>query len=128
MKTCQDLFWAMPKVKSNLLPFQCQLLDNPLNDPTVMIVDSDKGLGPVAVDTQRYFEDCLKHLLDPATYQQLSQDKAAAAAEHNFNAVKDWTFKYRRALSDENVAYIRDKLCKNEDPLVTFMSYINSTS
>ena len=116
----EDLFSTRQKVKSNLLPFQRQLLDDLMNDPTIMICDSDKGLVPVAVDAQRYFEDRLTHLLDPVTYKQLSPDEAAEVAEHNFNAVKDWTFKHRRAPSDEHVSYIRDKLCKNEDPFGYF--------
>jgi hypothetical protein len=85
-----------------------------------MIVDSDKGLGPVAVEYNRYVTDALKHLNDPKTYQRLTAEEAIAAKEHNFRAVWNWINKHRRVLSDDNVKYIRDALKKNDDPFGYF--------
>lgn len=119
-KKLQELFSKPSRIHSNLLPFQRQLLDELRHHPTVMIVDSDKGLGPVAVEYNRYVLDALKHLNDPKTYQRLTDAEATAAKTHNFNAVWDWTNKHRRVLSDDNVNYIRDALKNNDDPFGYF--------
>ena len=52
------------KVKKNLTSFQDILLRNLQKQDSVVIANSDKNLGPVAVKLKRYNGDALVHLND----------------------------------------------------------------
>ena len=42
---------------------------------------ADKGLGPVAIDLERYIQDALKYLLDIDTYEVVQEEQALQDAE-----------------------------------------------
>ena len=46
----------------------------------LVIANTDKGLGPCAIELDRYIEDALIHLLDESTYVLLSENEANAEA------------------------------------------------
>jgi len=46
----------------------------------IRIINSDKNLGPVVVDSNWYMKECLRHLNDTKTYQKLDKIQAEALA------------------------------------------------
>ena len=65
------------KTNSNLLPYQNNLLATFSKSQDHVIFKADKNLGPCVIERHTYIQRCLKdHLLDSATYQQLTQKEA----------------------------------------------------
>ena len=50
--------------KANLLPYQKTLLEELQSNQEIIIAQSDKGLGPCAVDLERYIKDGIRHISD----------------------------------------------------------------
>ena len=71
---------------------------------------ADKGLGPVAIELERYITDALKHLLDKDTYEVIPEEQALQDAEKLSSEIFEWTRKWRGNLTDMSVKYIRKKL------------------
>lgn len=108
------------KSTSNLLPFQETLLRSLRRDKSIIIVNSDKGLGPCAVDREKYISDALIHLNDKTAYQLLTADEAKLAAAEIKHAINQWTIKFRPFISDMSVKYIRNSINENKDPFGFF--------
>ena len=108
------------KCTSNLLPFQERLLRDLRRDESIIIANSDKGLGPCAVNKDRYIDDALKHLDDPTSYKLLTTAEATLAAEEIANAIRQWIIQYRSKIGDMAVKYIRQKMTDNKDPFGFF--------
>jgi hypothetical protein len=53
----------------NLSPSQQKILRELRNNKNIVILNADKGLGPVGVTTQQYVTWGLKHILDKTTYR-----------------------------------------------------------
>ena len=100
---------------SNLNPLQCNLLRSIRNDPNILIVNADKGLGPCAVTYEQYIRDALKHLTDEATYEPLSEPTAFAEAKETANLIRKWCDKHCDALPASWIDFIREKLIQTAD-------------
>jgi hypothetical protein len=62
---------------------------------SIMIIQADKNLGPVGVDTEQYIRWALEdHLLDTTTYVQVSEGDAKQAAGKLFTEIYQWTRDY----------------------------------
>jgi hypothetical protein len=69
------------------------------NNKNVIIAHADKNLGPVGVDANQYSQWGLQeHLLDPTTYQLISEEDAKIAANELYTTIYQWTQKH--SLSD----------------------------
>ena len=69
----QKLFVKM-STKSNITKFQSGLTDSFCKDDTRITVNSDKGLGPVYVETPCYIIDSFVHLTDAKTYEIILEE------------------------------------------------------
>ena len=104
------------KVPSNLLPFQQTILDSLRQNHGIVIANSDKGLGPVAIELHRYIQDALIHLMDKNTYEILSEAEAMEAVESLRTQIRDWLREYEEVLNADEWLYIDHHLETNEDP------------
>ncbi len=62
--------------KQTLTPHQRQLLASLQENKSVIIANADKNLGPVGIDVEHYIKLGLDHLLDPSTYELLTEEQA----------------------------------------------------
>jgi hypothetical protein len=102
------------KAKSNLTPCQESLLETLPDDPRLLFPETDKGLGPCAVEYDQYVEDCLIHLKNSEVYQQLSEEEAFALAKVIQAEISDWLKRHKGTIGDQAFEYITDHLKSNE--------------
>ena len=57
-------------------PHQRQLLASLQENESVIIANTDKNLGPVGINMEHYIKLRLDHLLDPSTYELLTESQA----------------------------------------------------
>ena len=57
-------------------PHQRQLLASLQENESVIIANTNKNLGPVGIDVEHYIKLGLDHLLDPSTYELLTESQA----------------------------------------------------
>ena len=105
--------WNPTEARSNLLPFQEQLLDQLLDDSNLLFPETDKGLGPCAVTYDQYVEDCLLHLRNQKVYEQLSDEAATAAVASLEKELEEWCKKYKRCVDSHALAYIEKHIREN---------------
>ena len=111
------------KVKSNLHPFQRQQLANLRQNQSIIIANTDKGLGPCAIELPRYIRDALIHLEDKETYTVLLKSEAMAEIKKVRREIKDWLREFGGEdgdLDPDDERYIQRHLDKNEDPFGYF--------
>jgi hypothetical protein len=107
--------------KQNLTPHQRQLLASLQENESVIIANADKNLGPVGIDVEHYIKLGLDHLLDPSTYELLTEEQANQDIETLWKDIHAWTVRHRSSLPDDTVNFIRAHLDKAmEDPLGYF--------
>jgi hypothetical protein len=98
------------KGSRNFTTFQAKLFENLRANDSIVHALADKGLGPVAIELERYITDALKHLLDKDTYEVIPEEQALQDAEKLSSEIFEWTRKWRGNLTDMSVKYIRKKL------------------
>ena len=111
------------KVKSNLLPFQRQQLAALRQNQSIVIANTDKGLGPCAIELHRYIRDALIHLEDKETYTVLSESEAMEETNRVRKEIKDWLIEFGGkdgCLLPDDERYIQHHLDNNEDPFGYF--------
>ncbi len=99
--------------KSNLIKFQAGILVKICNNKNVIIAHANKNLGPVGADTKQYIQWGLQeHLLDPTTYQLISEEDAKIAANELYTTIYRWTRKHSLSdhLTKDRKKYIRQKI------------------
>ncbi len=99
--------------KSNLTKFQAGILEKICNSKNVIIAHGDKNLGPVGVDTKQYIQWGLQeHLLDPMTYQLISEKDVKIAANELYTTIYQWTQKHSLSdhLTKDRKKYIHQKI------------------
>ena len=110
--------------KSNLTKFQAGILEKIRNNKSVIIAHADKNLGPVGVDAEQYIRWGLEeHLLDPTTYQLISEEDARIAANELYKTIYQWTRKHSLSdhLTQDSRNYIRQKIREaSSDPFGYF--------
>ena len=80
--------------RSNFTTFQEKLFQRLRDDDSIDFALADKGLGPVAVNLDRYIQDGLIHLKDSDTYEIISEEQAFKEARELYNTIFDWTSKH----------------------------------
>jgi hypothetical protein len=107
--------------RQNLTPHQRQLLTSLQENESVIIANADKNLGPVGIDVEHYIKLGLDHLLDPSTYELLTEEQANQDIEILWRDIYAWTVRHRSSLPDDTVNFIRAHLDKAmDDPLGYF--------
>ena len=101
---------------SNLLPYQRKLLEELQSNPEIIIAQSDKGLGPCAVDLKRYIKDGVRHICDESSYEIISEEQGA----EDIAALESDIFDWLNVLNEGNVPkmhvkYIEKHLEKTRD-------------
>jgi hypothetical protein len=109
------------RATSNLLPYQEEIMNSLLDDPTLLFPDTDKGLGPCAVEYSQYVEDCLVHLRNEECYQPLSEEEAESEVSQLTEKIELWLKKYKQILGKHAVGYIENHIKVNSNsPLGQF--------
>ncbi len=99
--------------KSNLTKFQAGILEKICNDKNIIIAYANKNFGPVGVDAKQNIQWGLQeHLLDPTTYQLISEEDAKIAANKLFTTIYQRTRKHSLCdhLTKDSKKYIRQKI------------------
>ena len=105
----------------NLSPSQQKILRELRNNKNIVILNADKGLGPVGVTTQQYVTWGLKHILDKTTYTLLSEINALNACETLYREIFQWTCTNRKDLETDTINFIRERVEKaRRDPFGYF--------
>jgi hypothetical protein len=110
---CVQKLFKRKKANPNLLPSQERLLESLSSHPTLLFPETDKGLGPCAVEYDQYVEDVLIHLRDESVYKRLSQEEAFSAVAALETEIKDWLRRHRGEIGSEAAAYISNGLKTN---------------
>lgn len=82
------------KVPSNLTPIQRRLLASLWCNPDLLVVNSDKNLGPVLIERDTYVRRCLEDHLLKDTYKQLLPADASAFISATRSLLKRFMEKY----------------------------------
>jgi hypothetical protein len=105
---------------SNLSSFQRTLLHTLMDHPTIMVMKSDKNMGPAIIDKVQYVTQALtEHLLDDNTYQRIHEtaatyhikqltEKISSFIEHNFPC------------KSQDAIFLQRSLDKVSDPFAYF--------
>lgn len=106
---------------SNLLPFQKRLLSHFQRDKSILIVNTDKGLGTAAQFHHLYIKDAVVgHLGDRRIYSRLSRLEANAAAKRIKTEIAKWIKRWSHELEDTTKKFLRHHLKANKDPFGYF--------
>jgi len=99
--------------KSNLTKFQAGILEKICNNKNVIIAHANKNLGPVGVGAEQYIRWGLQeNLLDPTTYQLISEEDAKIAAHGFYTTIYQWMWKHSLCehLTKDSKKYIHQKI------------------
>ena len=114
------MFQDRPGV-SNLLPYQRRILFELKELRDYIIVKSDKGLGPCAIEFERYVRAALAHLTNPDNYLMLTEAEATQMAKATVKAIFSWKAKNRKYIDDDSAQYIEKKTTDHsKDPFGQF--------
>ena len=108
------------RVPSNLLPFQLNILDDLRANDGIVIANTDKGLGPCAIELERYIRDALIHLKNEDVYEILSEEEAMASVEDLKQEIEEWLDEYENVIDKDAHHYISKHLLDNKDPFGYF--------
>ena len=79
-----------------------------------MVVQTDKGLGPGAIEPPEYFRLSIKyHLINAQTYQRLTPAAAAYHAKSVQNDLEKWTKTYLNVIIKEELKFFHMNLKLN---------------
>ena len=101
------------QARRNILSYQERVLQELLDNRSLLFPDTDKGLGPCAVTYDQYVADALCHLRDPSIHQQLSSSEAHLLADNAASAIESWTTDFKDVLDPMDTSYIHHQLAKN---------------
>ena len=124
-KKITSLFSKRKKQPTNLLPTQRAAFRWLMNHPNIVVCASDKNLGPVVMEREKYL--CLTfrdHLSDGNTYKRLEKPYALARLKEVFRDIDSFGNKFQSLPSDE-VKYIRRKLDTVNQCNITSFLYAN---
>jgi len=94
----------------NLLPSQQQALKWLLDHPELVVMSTDKNLGPAIIERERYvFYAYRDHLSDTSTYKQLTEREAKSHLSYVMSEIEAFTIKFQPSLDPEDLKYISHK-------------------
>jgi len=93
---------------SNLLPHQWHCLDTLSMHPDLLVMKTDKNLGPALLERNRYI--CMayvNHLFDCNTYVKLTHDRAIQYITETHTQFERWLCKYAKVIPKTEAKYLR---------------------
>jgi hypothetical protein len=96
-----------PKLnKPNLPPAQLKRLDEIREDKRIIVIPTDKNLGPAILDRSDYIERCLnEHLLNTDNYTQLNEAEASRRRDQTVRRLKELTVWNKSIFPPNSPAY-----------------------
>ena len=101
--------------KANLLPYQKTLLEELQSNQEIIIAQSDKGLGPCAVDLERYIKDGIRHISDESSYEIISEEQGAKDIDDLELEIQNWLLENEGNVLKMHANYIRQQLKKTRE-------------
>lgn len=96
---------------SNLLPCQRHALRQLASSEEIIVIRSDKNLGPAVIERETYIIRCFDdHLHDQDTYRELTREEAGARLDTAAAQVKTWLTTHKEDLTKKEKKYIRASL------------------
>ena len=105
---------------NNLLPIQSRTLQEIRNNHDIIVVDCDKNLGPAVIERSTYIQRVLEHLQDETTYQYLTEQQAQHEEESIANQILEWSRKYKKDVSTDDLKYLHNQKSNDSQPCMTF--------
>ena len=103
--------------RHNLLPHQRRTIGYIKSNPSLVVVQTNKGLGPGAIEPREYIQYAIRdHLGDKRTYQLLTPAATSYRATKVQNMLEKWIQTYLDMLSKEERKCLRTHLRQNEEP------------
>lgn len=92
--------------KPNLPPAQLKRLDEIRNDPRIIVIPTDKNLGPAILDRGDYIDHCLNgHLLNNDNYVRLQEDDARKICYNARASLQRLTIQDKKLFPAESQAF-----------------------
>lgn len=115
-----QLLFVRQKLSSNLLPFQRHALQNLIRNNNIVIVKTDKNLGPAILDRDTYIEKAFdEHLLTDA-YRQITQEEAENGIKHIRSSIIFFINKFNIPKNDKKYLKRWLEMKINDDPYSYF--------
>jgi hypothetical protein len=117
-KAIKRLF-RVKRCASNLIPHQRQVLTSLRESSTLLVVRTDKNLGPAVIDRSAYIRHAFAdHLSDRKTYLSLTKQEARSKMDDLAENLELFIEKYNDngELSDRHAKFLEDSLTLVEDP------------
>lgn len=116
------LFANNIKVRQSLMPHQLMILQWLLDHPEIVVLNSDKNLGPAVIERERYVELAwLDHLSDRNTYQRLSLNEAINMLKTIRSEIEIFTDVFTSVDNDDRTFIIRTLENVQEESGFSFM-------
>ena len=104
-------------VRHNLLPKQRRPIGYIKSNPSLMVIQIDKGLGPRAIEPREYVHYATRdHIGDNWTYQRLTPAAASYRATLVQKFFEKWIRTYLDVISKEERKFLRTHLRQSEEP------------
>jgi hypothetical protein len=92
--------------KPNLQPAQLKRLEEIRNNPRIIVIPTDKNLGPAIMDKRDYIEHCLNdHLLNADNYTQLTEEEGSKIGYNALAYLKKLTIQDKSLFPPESPEY-----------------------
>lgn len=109
------------QARPNLMPFQQATLETLQLNDEVMIVKTDKNLGPAILEKPLYIKKALdNHLLDTKTYKQISESEARQGIANIRLLTIDFTMRHKLSKSDRTYLTRWIEQTKDDDGFAYF--------
>ena len=114
--------WAAFKQRRgvpNLLPFQAKLIKYLRDHDEWVIANTDKNLGPCAIELEKYIADANVHLNNTEVYEMLDESTAKCEVRRLEFDIQEWISKAKNnhILDDHTYHYLKTKTAQNaNDP------------
>ena len=119
IKNIQRAFIKRP-TKSNMLPFQRNLLTELRQNKKFVVFSADKNLGPCIIERQEYVKHALNdHLRDQTTYQRLTKNNAQNKMGTIETRLESFLEKFGKHLDKPDVKYLK-RTVNVKDPFAKF--------
>ncbi len=103
-----------PQFKPNLLPNQLCTLQSLRDNKQLIVLQTDKNLGPAIMERAAYLKQCLvEHLLTP-TYQQLTPAQARYQMDHTKETIAELYSDYWEELAPFERKYFQNSFKKSK--------------
>jgi hypothetical protein len=107
-------------VRSNMLPYQRQILATFRNSKSHIVMNADKNLGPCVIERDQYIKRALQeHLLDKTTYKQLHLLMANQHLNNIRHKLNNFIEYYKQKLSATDVKFLQNTN-QTKDPYAKF--------